>query len=266
MPEVQNYKKGTIYNIKLGELQPDPNQPRKYIDEEALMELEKSIRQHGVLMPILFRVDEKGQKIIVAGERRFHASSAIGLRDIPALYVDGKHAEIALVENLLRQNLTPMEEAEALQQMKVQFSYTEAALSRVLSKGKSTISEILSLNKLPEEIRTECRKSFQIPRDKLVEIAKLDKPEDMKDMYEKVKNENLTRAEIKKLKKDIEEEKSETEDKKKKEMPKEENEIEIAEYTNKLIHLIKRQKGNVSDDVKKKFKELVKEIENILWQ
>lgn len=262
MPEVQTYNKGTIYRIKLEELQPDPNQPRKYIDEEALKELGKSIKQHGVLMPILFRVNEKGEKIIVAGERRYHASKATCLEDIPALYVDGKHAEIALVENLLRQNLTPMEEAEALLQMKEQFAYTETALSKVLSKGKSTISEILSLNKLPEDIRSECRKSFQIPRDRLVEIAKLDKPEDMKEVYEKVKKENLTKSEIKRLKNELAAGKSEAADMKKKETVEDKSDIEVS--VDKFIKLLRKHDGKFSATEKKKLIELTKEIEYVM--
>ena len=264
MPENQTYSKGTIYKIKLEELLPDPNQPRKYIDEEALEELMKSIKQHDVLVPILFRVDENGQKVIVAGERRYQASKRNELKDIPALFVDGKHAEIALVENLLRQNLTPMEEAEALQEMKVKFSYSDTQLSRVLSKGRSTISEILSMNRLPEEIRAECRKSFQIPRDKLIEIARLDKPEEMKELYERVKKENLTRAEIRKLKNVLVEEKPEAADNKEKDVEEDKSIIEV--YADKIIGIIQNQDGRLSANEKKKLNKLVKEIQNVLLQ
>ena len=261
MPENQAYIKGTIYRIKLEELQPDPNQPRKYIDKDALEELSKSIKQHGVLVPILFRVDENGQKIIVAGERRYQSSKEIGLNEIPALFVDGKHAEIALVENLLRQNLTPMEEAEALQQMKDQFAYSDMALSKVISKGRSTISEILSLNKLPESIRIECRRSFQIPRDKLVEIAKLEKTNDMTAMYEKVKKDNLTKFEIKKLKKELAEGltiKNEDSDK----LSADKSHIEA--FVDRFIKILRKHDGKFSSRDKKKLTDLVKEIENTL--
>lgn len=260
MPDIQTYSKGTIYRIKLDELQPDPNQPRKYIDEEALEELMKSIKQHDVLVPILFRVDENGQKIIVAGERRYQASKRNGLKDIPSLFVDGKHAEIALVENLLRQNLTPMEEAEALQEMKTKFSYSDVQLSRVLSKGRSTITEILSMNRLPEDIRSECRKSFQIPRDKLIEIARLNKPEEMKEFYEKVKKENLTRAEIRKLISGAKEGKPE-EDKNEKDT---EDKSKIEIYINNIISIIRKQNGKFSTDDKKKLNELIIEIQSVL--
>lgn len=263
--KVKAYEKGIIYMIKLPELQPDPNQPRKYIDEEALKELEKSIKQHGVLQPILFRVDEKGQKVIVAGERRYQASKNIGLEEIPALLVEGKHVEIALVENLLRQNLTPMEEAEALYQMKTEFSYSDSALAKVLCKGKSTITEILSLNRLPEEIRGECRKSLKIPRDKLVEIAKLEKAEDMAKVYEKVKSEDLSRKEIRQLKKELKDDDKAIEDK-----DSQQDEVQdegskdaaaLINHADKLISLVWKLRENISDEAKEKLRELVKEIE-----
>lgn len=269
MPEkVKDYEKGIIYRLKLDELQPDPNQPRKYIDEDALKELEKSIEQHGILQPILFRIDEKGQKVIVAGERRYQASKNIGAGDIPALLVEGKHAEIALVENLLRQNLTPMEEAEALQQMKDEFSYSELTLSKVLCKGKSTISEILSLNRLPKGIREECRKSLKIPRDKLVEIAKLEKAEDMVKVYEKVKKEDLSRKEIRQLKKELKADDI-AEENKDSQKEKEQDEVSkdtaaLINYSDKLISLIRKLKDSIDDEMKARLRELAKEIEKVV--
>ncbi|GLI36463.1 ParB/RepB/Spo0J family partition protein [Desulforhabdus amnigena] len=108
------YQKGRLYTLDLSQLQPDPNQPRKSLDPAALEELAASIAQHGVLEPILFRLDENGGLIIVAGERRVQAARQANLTTIPGILVDGNHAEIALVENLLRQDLTAIEEAEAL--------------------------------------------------------------------------------------------------------------------------------------------------------
>lgn len=258
----QSYEKGQVYKIKISELKPDPDQPRKYIDETALNELEKSIKQHGILQPILFRIDESGQKIIVAGERRFQASKNIGNDEISALFIDGKHAEIALVENLLRQNLTPMEEAEALQKMKDEFSYTETVLAKVLCKGKSTISEILSLNKLPAEIREECRVSSQIPRDKLVEIAKLEKPEDMIKLYEQIKKDNLSRKEIRKIKEELRDDKVE------KPQGKSEDEkdelLSIEKHAEKLLELVKKMKVKINKELKEKIEDTIKEIQMLL--
>jgi len=91
----------------IAEFQPDPNQPRKYFDETALTELSESIKQYGVLQPIIYYVNESGQKIIVAGERRYQAAKKAQLSQIPAIVIDGKEADkVALVENILRQDLS----------------------------------------------------------------------------------------------------------------------------------------------------------------
>jgi ParB family chromosome partitioning protein len=109
-----NYEKGQLYHIPLSDLQPDPNQPRKFMDPQALDDLSASITAHGVLTPILFRIASQSLPApegataetpssywIVAGERRFEAAKKAGLTDIPAILVEGKTSEIALVENLL---------------------------------------------------------------------------------------------------------------------------------------------------------------------
>ena len=106
MAATEPYVRNQLYSIPLAELLPDPNQPRKFLDPAALDELAASIAQHGVLEPILFRA-EAGQNFVVAGERRCSAARQAGLASIPAICIDGQnHAEIALVENLLRQDLT----------------------------------------------------------------------------------------------------------------------------------------------------------------
>ncbi|MBA4319034.1 MAG: hypothetical protein C0412_11605 [Flavobacterium sp.] len=112
------YKTRKLYQLDIALLKPDQNQPRKYFDETAINELTESIKQLGVLQPVIFRVDENNNPILVAGERRFMASQKAGLSKIPAIYIDGKADEIAIVENLLRMDLTALEEAEALKSMK----------------------------------------------------------------------------------------------------------------------------------------------------
>ena len=99
----------------IADFQPDPNQPRKYFDETALLELSESVKQYGVLQPIIYYVSETGQKIIVAGERRYQAAKLAGLTEIPAISIESNDADkVAIIENILRQDLTPLEEAEAL--------------------------------------------------------------------------------------------------------------------------------------------------------
>jgi len=166
------YEKGILYELSLSNLQPDFNQPRKVIDAAALEELTDSIAKHGVLEPILFRTDEAGVPTIVAGERRVEAARKAGLTTIPAIYVAGKHAEIALVENLLRQDLTVVEEAEALQRLMEEQQYTQEQLSVIIGKARSTITEILTVNRLPAAIRDDCRGNRSVPRSVLLEIAR----------------------------------------------------------------------------------------------
>jgi ParB family chromosome partitioning protein len=180
------YDKGKLYQLDLAQLQADPNQPRKYIDPQALEELAASIAQHGVLEPILFRVGIGGHDpispeigivspdslFVVAGERRVEAAKKAGLTTIPAISVEGNYAEIAIVENLLRQDLTAVEEAEALQALMTEQKYTHEQLAGILGKARVTITEILSLNRLPQEIRDECRSSSATARRTLVEIAR----------------------------------------------------------------------------------------------
>jgi ParB family chromosome partitioning protein len=108
-----SYKKGKLYDINLSDLQPDPNQPRKSIDAQGLEDMTASVGKLGVIQPIIFRTAADGSLITVAGERRVAAARNAGLATIPAIYIaDGNYAEVALVENLLRQDLTSIEEAE----------------------------------------------------------------------------------------------------------------------------------------------------------
>ena len=181
---IVTYKKGKLYQLELAQLQSDPSQPRKYMDRMALEEMTASILKHGVLEPILFRVgivspDSLQDGIpppdalfIVAGERRVEAAKKAGMTTIPAIFVEGNHAEIALVENLLRQDLTSIEEAEALQNLMTEQSYTHEQLAGIIGKARVTITETLSLNRLPQEIRDACRSNPKIVKSVLVEIAR----------------------------------------------------------------------------------------------
>jgi ParB family transcriptional regulator, chromosome partitioning protein len=167
------FEKGQLYQLDLAHLQADPNQPRTFMDPQALEDLTESVRQHGVLMPILFRQDLALEALlVVAGERRCEAARKAGLATIPAIFVEGNHAEIALVENLLRQDLTPVEEAEALDRLIKEQSYTQEQLGAIIGKARNTVSEILSLNRLPQEVRDACRANATVGRKALIEIAR----------------------------------------------------------------------------------------------
>jgi ParB family chromosome partitioning protein len=167
------YKKGKLYDINLNDLLADPDQPRKVIDAQALEDMTASVGKLGVIQPIIFRIAADGSKIVVAGERRVAAARNAGLSTIPAIYIaDGNYAEVALVENLLRQDLTSVEEAEALQRLMTEQKYTQEQLGVIVGKARTTVGDILTLNKLPLAIRDECRGDRQITRATLIEIAR----------------------------------------------------------------------------------------------
>ena len=192
------YEKGKLYNLNLADLQPDPDQPRKYFDEQALSELKISIEKHGVLQPVLVRQGTDGSLLLVSGERRYQASVLAGCSTIPAVFTDGEPAEIAIVENLLRENLTAIEEAEAIDRLRSLHDYTLADLGAVLGKAESTMSEILSLNRLPAEVKDDCRNDPKTSRSILVAIAAQKTPEKMVTLYTRYKESGLTRGEIRK--------------------------------------------------------------------
>ncbi|MCE5264932.1 MAG: ParB/RepB/Spo0J family partition protein [Deltaproteobacteria bacterium] len=167
------YEKNQLYMVPLAELQADPSQPRKYMDPAALEELTASVRQHGIIQPVVCRQDPATNLVYtVAGERRSAAARLAGLTEVPAIFIDGGNCdEIALVENLLRQDLNPVEEAEALQRLMETHAYPQDRLATVMGKDQSTISRSLSLNRLPKEIRDQCRQDPTVPKKVLVEIA-----------------------------------------------------------------------------------------------
>jgi len=168
------YKPRKLYALPLTDLHPDQDQPRKHIDldDADLKDLASSIEKHGVLQPILFRQAEDGNLMIVSGERRYQACRLANKTTIPAIFIVGNAPEIALVENMQRVDLTPIEEAEGLGKLQKDAGYKNKELAAVISKAESTISEILSLNQLPQIIRDEIRKSKDCSRRQLVEVAK----------------------------------------------------------------------------------------------
>jgi ParB family chromosome partitioning protein len=184
----ETYEPNRLYAIHLAELMPDPNQPRKYFDPAALEELTASVAQNGVMSPIFFRV-ENGLKYIVAGERRCAAARKAGLAVIPAIYVETpNYTEISLIENMVRSDLTPVEEAEALDRLMQDHKYQQNDLIRILSKSQPYISETLSLARLPKEVRDECRQNPTVPKKTLLAIAKKSQQRSMLTAYQAYKD------------------------------------------------------------------------------
>jgi ParB family transcriptional regulator, chromosome partitioning protein len=125
--------------------------------------------------------------LVVAGERRCEAAKKAGLTEVPAILVEGKHGEIALVENLLRQDLTAVEEAEALDRLMKEESYTQEQLGGIIGKARTTVTDILTLTRLPQEIRDECRGNTAVTRKTLITIARKKQARGMVTAWNKVK-------------------------------------------------------------------------------
>ncbi|MEW5746501.1 MAG: ParB/RepB/Spo0J family partition protein [Nitrospirota bacterium] len=145
-----------VINIDIGKILPNQHQPRKVFKDEALKDLADSIKEKGVLQPVIVSRVGDGTFRLIAGERRWRASHLAGLTKIPALIkeVSSQDAvEIALIENIQREELNPIETANALQQLIKEFNLTQEALSQRVSKDRATIANYLRLLKLPDEIK-----------------------------------------------------------------------------------------------------------------
>jgi len=146
-----------IRKIDLELIKPNPYQPRKTFNQEELEELTQSIKEHGLIQPIIVRKAESGSDYqIVAGERRYRASKNLKLKEIEAIITEideQQMMEIALIENLQRKDLNPIEEAEAYQQLIDTFNLVQAELAKRIGKSRSSIANSLRLLKLPDEIK-----------------------------------------------------------------------------------------------------------------
>ena len=152
---IENAAESDIKKIPISEIRSNPYQPRKRFDEEKLQELSDSIKEHGLFQPIIVKKSIKGYEL-VAGERRTKAAKMAGYTEIPAIvkeYTDEEMAEIALLENTQREDLNPIEEAEAYAQIIEKSSITQEELAKRVSKSRSYITNVLGLVNLPEEVK-----------------------------------------------------------------------------------------------------------------
>lgn len=143
-------------NIKVSLIEPRPDQPRKYFDKEQLQELADSIAEHGVIQPVILVKGENGYYRIIAGERRWRAAKLAGLTEIPAIvrdYSDVQAAEIALIENLQREDLNPIEEAQGYKDLMDRFGLTQDKISERVGKSRSNVANMLRLLNLESELQ-----------------------------------------------------------------------------------------------------------------
>ncbi len=192
-----------VVEVPLAELRPNPYQPRQVFDEEALNELASSIKEHGVFQPIIVKKSIKGYEII-AGERRVRASKKAGLKTIPALIrqlTDDQMAEVALLENLQRENLNILEEAKAYKQLIEKLAITQDELAKKVSKSRSHVTNILGLLRLPNEVQD------LISQDKLTmgharALSKINDSEEIIKLANKIVDNNLSVRDIEKASED----------------------------------------------------------------
>ncbi len=152
---VESKNKSTTM-LRISDIQPRSNQPRKVFDEKALSELADSISTHGLIQPVVVREDNQGFYSIVAGERRWRASKLAGLTEIPVVILDiddAKAAELALVENLQREDLNPIEEAMAYEALATEYKLTQEEIAQRIGKSRAAITNSLRLLGLPEEVK-----------------------------------------------------------------------------------------------------------------
>lgn len=151
----------SVTSLPLREIEPDPEQPRKTFDETALAELSQSIAENGLLQPIAVRPKKAGPGyIIIAGERRWRASRMAGLDEVPVLVkevTDEQAAALALIENLQREDLDPIEEAEGCQQLIDKYGLTQETAAKRLGKSRSALANTLRLLSLPDPVREQVR-------------------------------------------------------------------------------------------------------------
>ena len=189
-----------IIDIKISDLRPNPYQPRKVFDDEAIEDLSNSIKEHGVIQPIIIKKAIKGYEII-AGERRVRASKKVGLEKIPAIirnFTDAEMMEIALLENLQRENLTAIEEALAYQQMLEKLTLTHEELSKRVGKSRSHITNILGLLRLPQEVQ-EMIALNKISMGHARILSKLDDPKQIIETANKIIEEKIPVRELEKV-------------------------------------------------------------------
>jgi ParB family chromosome partitioning protein len=179
--------------VPIDKIDPNPDQPRTEIGD--LTELTASIKEKGVLEPLLVK-PILGRWMIIAGERRWRAATAAGLTELPCIEMDVDEsavAEIALIENMQRKDLTPWEEADGLRALCERFGYTHEDVARKVGKSRSTVTEALSIASIPTEIREICRASDISSKSLLLQIVRQPDDESMRVMAEQIGSEGLTR-------------------------------------------------------------------------
>jgi ParB family chromosome partitioning protein len=189
--------------IQINMIDPNPRQARNELGN--IKELMLSIKEKGVLEPILVR-PKAGRYEIIAGERRFVASKMAGLKEMPCIELtveDNEAMELALIENLQRKDLDVFEEADGLKVLADIYGYNHEEISKKIGKARSTVTEIINISKIPDDLRNACKQYNIMSRSTLIEIAKQKSTKNMKKLIMMIKERDLRREDTRELSKDI---------------------------------------------------------------
>jgi ParB family chromosome partitioning protein len=190
--------------IPVEQIRPNPDQPRKALGD--LRELSDSIREKGVLEPLLVRyVPREDCYYIISGERRYHASRAAGLREVPCIEKtadDAETLEIGLIENIQRKDLTPFEEADGLHRLGTQFAYTHEDIARKIGRSRTSVTETLSLRNIPETLRKKCVEWGINSKSLLLQIARQPTEKKMMEAVQRIQQGGLSRDDARQERRD----------------------------------------------------------------
>lgn len=191
--------RGTVM-VRLSRIEPNRKQPRKYFDEEALEELAQSIRQHGLLQPIL--VQDRGSYYeIIAGERRWRAARKAGLREVPVIirdYSDQEIVELSLIENIQREDLNPIEEAKAYQMLIDVYHLTQSEAAQRVSKSRTAVANTMRLLKLDEAVQNMIVEG-QLSMGQARALLSIDDKEKQRELADQISEQKMSVREVEKL-------------------------------------------------------------------
>ncbi len=190
-----------VVTLKISQIEPNRNQPRRSFDEDALEELSQSIKEHGVLQPILVRPQIYGGYQIVAGERRYRASRMAGLTEIPAIIKelsDSETMQIALIENLQRRDLSDLEEAKGYQTLMDEYGFSQEDVARTVGKSRSAVANTLRLLGLPDDVK-ELLDQGKLSAGHARALLAVDQDKEIKEAADKIIKEGLSVRQTEKL-------------------------------------------------------------------
>lgn len=162
-PKIESLKYGNedVVHLNVNDIEPNPDQPRKHFDESAIAELASSIKEFGVLQPLVITKNDNQKYMIIAGERRWRAAKQAGLIKVPVIVRSSSELEkleIGLIENVQREDLTPLEQAVSIERLHDQFSMSYTAIAAKLGKAYSTVANLVRLLQLPESMQNSLQK------------------------------------------------------------------------------------------------------------